>query len=256
MRLGFVALLVAGTLLVDPAYSEVKEDLNLSISDWIKSSKVNTKLSAAGIPRRAAVVKRVDKNYIPVNFDYQTTETSYLDFSRFEQNQLTFEINKTAGMSRCSKDLAAAAKCLEVDIILDVSKATWVLSYYDRAQNKLRSLIKGPAGDENSAVKWISSKLNYDGVILDQKKNYRLALVPPTVVAGETQVLVIDGSATTPLIETGTNKGAGLLVVKKVLGRYAILELMIAQESKTASKLGDKLIIDRSKAAPVQTQDN
>ena len=249
-----IRFLLVGSLFGGAAFAGVVEDVNISISDWVKAGKVNAKLSAIGVPRRAAIVKRVDKSYVPVNFEFDTTSASYLEFARFEQNQLTFEINKVGGVSRCSTDVAAAARCLGVDLVLDVSKATWTLSFYDRARNKLKSLVKGPAGDDVGFVKWITTRLNYDGVILDQKKNYRLALVPPTVVAGETQVLLLDGSSAAPLIQPGTNKGAGLLVVKKVQGRYAILELIISQETTTASKLGDKIIIDRSKSAASQNQ--
>lgn len=251
---GLIRFLLVGILCGSAAYASVAEDVNISISDWVKVGKVNAKLSAIGVPRSAAVLKRVDKNYVPVNFDFDTTSASYLEFARFEQNQLTFEINKVGGVSRCSVDVAAAARCLGVDLVLDVSKSTWVLSFYDKARNKLKSLVKGPAGDDAGFVKWITTKLNYDGVILDQKKNFRLALVPPTVVAGETQVLLLDGSSLAPLIQSGTNKGAGLLVVKKVQGRYAILELIISQETTTTSKLGDKIIIDRSKGKSSQNE--
>jgi hypothetical protein len=236
-----------------PAFSGVAENVNISIPEWVKASKVNAKLNATGVPRRVGILKRVDKNYVPVNFDFDSTSLSYLDFGRFEQNQLTFEINKVGGVSRCSSDLAAAARCLEVDLVLDVSRSTWTLSYYDRQRNKLKNLAKGPGGNDAEFVKWITAKLNYDGVILDQKNNYRLALVPPTVVAGETQVLLLDGSAATSLVEPGTHKGSGLFLVKKVFGRYAILDLIISEETKTSTKLGDKIIIDRSqKAQPAQ----
>jgi hypothetical protein len=236
-----------------PAFSGVAENVNISIPEWVKASKVNAKLNATGVPRRVGILKRVDKNYVPVNFDFDSTSLSYLDFGRFEQNQLTFEINKVGGVSRCSSDLAAAARCLEVDLVLDVSRSTWTLSYYDRQRNKLKNLTKGPGGSDTEFVKWITAKLNYDGVILDQKNNYRLALVPPTVVAGETQVLLLDGSAATSLVEPGTHKGSGLFLVKKVFGRYAILDLIISEETKTSTKLGDKIIIDRSqKAQPAQ----
>jgi hypothetical protein len=244
--------LFAASLFSAPVFSGVAENVNISIPEWVKASKVNAKLNAAGVPRRVAIVKRVDKNYVPVNFDFDSTSLSYLDFARFEQNQLTFEINKVGGVSRCSSNLAAAARCLEVDLLLDVSKSTWTLSYYDRQRNKLKNLTKGPAGNDADFVKWITAKLNYDGVILDQKNNYRLALVPPTVMADETQVLLLDGSAASALVEPGAHKGSGLFLVKKVFGRYAILDLIISDEAKTSTKLGDKIIIDRSqKAKPV-----
>ena len=246
-------IVFAASFFSAPAFSGVAENVDISIPEWVKASKVNAKLNAAGVPRRVGIVKRVDKNYVPVNFDFDSTSLSYLDFGRFEQNQLTFEINKVGGVSRCSSDLAAAARCLEVDLVLDVSRSTWTLSYYDRQRNKLKNLAKGPGGNDAEFVKWITAKLNYDGVILDQKNNYRLALVPPTVVAGETQVLLLAGSAATSLVEPGTHKGSGLFLVKKVFGRYAILDLIISEETKTSTKLGDKIIIDRSqKAQPVQ----
>ncbi len=246
-------IVFAASFFSAPAFSGVAENVNISIPEWVKASKVNAKLNATGVPRRVGILKRVDKNYVPVNFDFDSTSLSYLDFGRFEQNQLTFEINKVGGVSRCSSDLAAAARCLEVDLVLDVSRSTWTLSYYDRQRNKLKNLAKGPGGNDAEFVKWITAKLNYDGVILDQKNNYRLALVPPTVVAGETQVLLLDGSAATSLVEPGTHKGSGLFLVKKVFGRYAILDLIISEETKTSTKLGDKIIIDRSqKAQPAQ----
>ncbi|MEI6833042.1 MAG: hypothetical protein WCL28_03535 [bacterium] len=252
MIYSLLCVVFAASFFSAPAFSGVVENVNISIPEWVKASKVNAKLNAAGVPRRVGIVKRVDKNYVPVNFDFDSTSLSYLDFGRFEQNQLTFEINKVGGVSRCSSDLAAAARCLEVDLVLDVSRSTWTLSLYDRQRNKLKNLTKGPAGNDTDFVKWISAKLNYDGVILDQKNNYRLALVPPTVMAGETQVLLLDGSAATSLVEPGAYKGSGLFLVKKVFGRYAILDLIISEQTKTSTKLGDKIIIDRSqKAQPV-----
>lgn len=234
---------------VSPSSAATKEDENISLSAWVKTSRANAKLASAGIPVRAAILKRVDRHYVPVNFDFETTKTSFLDFPRFEQNQLTFEINKVGGQNRCSSDIASAARCLEVGLVLDVSSATWNLLQYDRSKNKVKNLLKAPAADDGNYVKWIASKLNYDGIIIDTRNNYRLALVPPTVVAGQTQVLLMEDGAGKVLIEPGANKGAGLLLVKKASGRFAILEMIIAQEGKAASKLGDKILIEKAKAS-------
>jgi hypothetical protein len=235
------------------AQAAAVEELTLSIPQWVRASKISSRLMAAGVLRKIAVVKKVEGNYSPVNFDYDTTKTTYMEFIGFEQAQLTFEINKSGSVSKCSKDLTAVAKCLDVDLVLDVTGETWALSEYTRKRKKTQILIKAPAGEDKTYVRWVTSKLNYDGIILDQKEKYRLALVPPNVIPNETQVLLLEGGASKSLMKPGITKGSGLLVVKKIEGRYAILEVLITDGKQVETKFADKIIIERSKSNPVST---
>jgi predicted nucleotidyltransferase len=53
-------VLFAASFFSAPAFSGVAENVNISIPEWVKTSRVNAKLNAAGVPRRVAIVKRVE----------------------------------------------------------------------------------------------------------------------------------------------------------------------------------------------------
>jgi hypothetical protein len=228
--------------------AEVVRELKWTPTTWVKAAGGMEKLKTLGIPTRVAVIKRSAKVYEAVDFDNKSSEQSFLDFSRFEQNQLTFEINKSQGKSKCGVDLRAAAVCLNVDILLDVTRDPWALVSYDQSKNKIKTLVKDRAGEIGRYADWIAKKLNYDGVLLAREGHYFLALTSPNVIAGETQVLMLNNSSDKILLTPGVHKGAGLLVVKKVDGRFAILEQIVTGEKgQLGFRVGEKIIVERVK---------
>ena len=229
------------------------DDLKFSPVEWAKSARATQKMRDLKIPTRVVVVKRANRLYQPVEFSYSDAQGSFLEFPAYEQNVLTFEINKSQGVSKCAGDLSKVAACLDADLILDVTRQNWVLFYSDRSKNAPKEIAKGPAGEENKFFSWVVSKLNYEGVILEQKGAYCLAIVSPTVIAGETQVLALSGSADKTILQAGVLKGAGLFLVKKLEGRFAILQLLLTQDGKTFEiKPGEKLIVEKSSSGAKQ----
>ncbi len=242
------AKLLVGLVLMSSLVVQAEEvrELKLTPTAWAKSVGGLTKLKAMGVPTRIAIIKRNPKNYEAVNFDYESIQQSFLDFSRFEQNQLTFEINKSQGKSKCGADLRAAALCLNADLLLDVTRDPWALVSYDQSKNKSKTLIKDKAGEIGRYAEWVAKKLNYDGVLLARDGNYFLALTSPNVLPGETQVLMLANSSNKILLSVGAQRGAGLMVVKKVEGRLAILEQIVAGEKgQPEFRLGEKIIVEK-----------
>jgi hypothetical protein len=238
------------------ARAEVAREMKWTPTSWAKSVGGLKKLKSLGTPTRIAVIKRNAKIYEAVNFDYEASQQYFLDFLRFEQNQLTFEINKSQGKSRCGQDLRAAATCLNVDLVLDVTRDPWALVSYDQSKNKTKTLIKDRAGEVGRYAEWVAKKMNYDGVLLAREGSYFLALTSPNVIPGETQVLMLTNSSNKILLAPGAQKGAGLLVVKKVEGRFSILEQIVVDEKEQSQfRFGEKIIVERVKAVE-QTSEN
>ncbi len=230
---------------------EVRE-LKWTPTAWAKSVGGLTKLKSRGFPTRIAVVKKNAKVYEAVDFDYESTQQSFLDFSRFEQNQLTFEINKSQGKNKCGADLRAVSVCLNVDLVLDVTRDPWALISYDQSKNKTKTLLKDKAGEIGRYAEWVAKKMNYDGILLAREGNYFLALTSPSVVPGETQVLMLANSSDKILLSGGAQKGAGLLIVKKFEGRFSILEQIVAGENgQSEFRVGEKIIVEKVKSPEV-----
>ena len=250
----FGVLAVGFCLCLSNGFAATTDGADISPSDWVRGSRGITKVKLGGGVLSVAAVKRVGKSYETVNLDADSGGVSYLESPSESQSRLTLEINKANGQSQCTKNLIRVAQCLDVDMLLDVSKRTWELYYFDRAKNTMRSMIKKERGENGRYFDWIEAALNYDGIILDRKGTNFLAVVPTNTIAGETQVLALANSSNKQVLEPGAFVGSALLTIKKREGRFALLQMLVNKDDPSLSiKPGDKIILEKGKrSAPIQ----
>lgn len=250
----FSLLVVGFCFCLSNAFAATTDDADISPSDWARGSRAINKIKGSGGVLSFATVKRVGKSYETVSLDAESGGASYLESPMDSQSRLTLEINKANGQSKCTKNLIRVAQCLDVDMLLDVSKRAWELYYFDRAKNTMRSMIKKERGENGRYFDWVQAVMNYDGIILDRRGANYLALVPTSAVAGETQVLALANSANRQVLEPGAFVGSGLLTVTKREGRFALLQMLVDKDDPSLSiKPGDKIILEKGKrSAPIQ----
>jgi hypothetical protein len=254
----FGVKLVCVSLCLSNGFAETTDTTEIALSDWVHGSKAISRIKMSGGILSVAVVKRVGKSYETVNLDADIGAVSYLESPSESHSRLTLEINKANGQSQCTKNLIRVAQCLDVDMLLDVSKRTWELYYFDRAKNTMRSMIKKERGETGRYFDWIEAALNYDGIILERKGANFLAVVPTNAVAGETQVLALANSSNKQVLEPGAFVGSALLTIKKREGRFAILQMLVNKDDPSLSiKPGDKIILEKAKrSVPTQPADS
>ena len=250
----FGMVLVGVSLCLSNGFAGTTEKTDIALSDWLRGSRAISRIKISGGILSVAAIKRVGKSYETVNLDTDSGGGSYLESPSESQSRLTLEINKANGQSKCAKNLTRLAQCLDVEMLLDVSRRTWELYYFDRAKNTVRSMIKKERGETGRYFDWIEAALNYDGIILDRKGTNFLAVVPTNAVAGETQVLVLANSSNKQVLEPGAFVGSALLTIKKREGRFALLQMLVNKDDPSLSiKPGDKIILEKGKrSAPIQ----
>ena len=180
-------------------------------------------------------------------------QDSYLTVPSAKHLQLVQSINKVGGKSKCGLSIVNSALCMGADVVIDASGPTWELFSFDAKKSALKSLAKSPAGANDDYTAWLKARLGYDGVVLDQKGEFYLAVVPPTSTEGESQALSLVGSHGKLVLSGGKFPGGGMLFVKARNGNVAILQLLIAKDGATNEvKPGTKLIMEsaKSKATP------
>ena len=134
------------------------------------------------------------------------------------------------------------------DIVIDTSNEIWELYTYNATKNVLKSEAKLPLASDADYIAWLRPSLGYDGVILDQKGDLFLALVPPTSIEGETQALTLAGANDKLTLVGAKYPGGGMLFIKKRSGNAAILQSIITKDgAKYEIKPGAKLIIESGK---------
>jgi hypothetical protein len=180
---------------------------------------------------------------------------SFLDTPDEDTISTILEINKVISnapksensIHACERSLESVAKCFHVDSILDISTSNWKLFRYEHLSKKLSVVLEGPAGSSDQYFEWIQKQLNYDGVILDEKDGFILALLPNRSYGPETQALTMNNSFDKIILTGSKNKGSSLLQLQKQEGRYAIFQVVIAKTENGLFTPGTKIILEKGK---------
>jgi hypothetical protein len=206
---------------------------------------------AAGI-LRCAIVKKVDEQYTALTPDPTTAlSESFLQTPSTQEVQLALEGNRTTSNdpdilkapAHCEKSLENAAACYGADSILDVTDNTWRLYQFNRVTNKSIKILEGPAGSAGTYFTWIRKQLRYDGMVLDEKDGFLLALIPNQRYPRDSQALTIRNSSQKILVSASESKGSGLIQLHSYEGQFAIFQLVVAKRETSLFAPGTKLIV-------------
>ena len=206
---------------------------------------------AAGI-LRCAVVKKVDEKYTAITLDpASAVSESFLQTPSTQELQLSLEGNRTISNdpdilkapAHCEKSLETAAACYDVDSILDVTDNTWRLYQFNRVTNKSTIILEGPGGSAGTYFTWIRKQLRYDGMVLDEKDGFLLALIPNQRYPRDSQALTIRNSSQKILLSASESKGSGLIQLHSYEGQFAIFQLVVAKRESSLFAPGTKLIV-------------
>lgn len=247
--------------ILEPTMAEVAKGPKKSVGDWGKSWEAdqisNPQDGAAlGLLSRVAVVRKSGSGFTVLPLEQtEASQDSFLQVPEERQISLTRFVNKSiavgsgVGESKgnpCEASYQAVATCFELDAILDVSGKKWVLLEYNKASKSINKLVEEPADSGENYFKWIHSKLNYDGVIIDSEGDYLLVLLPPGRKGSDFQALTLQDSAGKIVLPKSRVKGTSLLQVIQRSGRFAVfMPVITAADSAKAFAKGSKLIIEK-----------
>ena len=173
--------------------------------------------------------KKIDEKYTALTPDPTSAlSESFLRTPSVQEVKLALEGNRTTtndpdilkAPAHCEKSLENAAACYDVDSILDVTDNTWRLYQFNRVTNKSTKILEGPAGSTGTYFTWIRKKLRYDGLVLDEKDGFLLALIPNQRYPRDSQALTIRNSSQKILVSASESKGSGLIQLHSYVGEY------------------------------------
>lgn len=242
------------------ANAEVANGPKRSAADWGRVWEADEESNRADDDRsailsRIVVVRKSASGFVVVPIEQaDASADSFLKVPEDRQVSLTRFVNKTSSAKQsgssqanpCEVSHQTIASCFNVDAILDVSGSRWVLYARNLKSNSLTKIAEGPAGEGDQYFKWVHSKLNYDGIIVDVDGDYLLVLLPPGRAGSEIQALTIQDSAEKVLLPKNRVKGTSLLQSIQRSGRYAVFIAVISDpNAKKSFAKGSKLIIEK-----------
>ena len=253
-----VPLLAASLLLSMPVHAKTATSPKQTAGQWGAAwQKSQRKFAfspgrAAGI-LRCAVVKKVDGKYTALTPDPTiAVSESFLQTPSVQEVKLALEGNRTTSNdpdilkapTHCEKSLENAAACYDVDSILDVTDNTWRLYLFNPVTNKSTKILEGAAGSDGTYFTWIRKQLRYDGIVLDEKDGFLLALIPTQRYPQDSQALTIRDSSQKILITASESKGSGLIQLHSNEGQFAIFRLIVAKKEPSLFAPGTKLLME------------
>ena len=241
-----IVLSMLGTTLVLASESGHK---NLQIDQWLNEWVANREDAKEQVAQSFAVVRKVDDRFETIPLSQKDAPTaSFLVSPSPAQIAIAMEINKSSPDTSCNRTLWRMAKCLNVELLLDITSDEWKLFRPQQEQKKITPILTKHRNTAGNFLAWLNDELNYDGVILDQKGDEYLALVPPNLIEGESQALILSDSSAKNFIAREKGKGGGILFVEKIDGRFAILKLLVSKSDKLDDlKPGTKIVVQKAK---------
>lgn len=118
------------------------------------------------------------------------------------------------------------------------------------AKGQMRSLGKFVPKKEDRAsseafYRWLTSKFNYDAVVLDHKDEFILAAMLNTKTELG-QGLLVKNSASKMLLKAGKIQGEALLQMLRIEGEFVIFESLLASGQTQKIPTGSKILLGQS----------
>jgi len=145
--------------------------------------------------------------------------------------------------SPCEISFDSLAECFELDSFLDISGNEWVFYYYNRNTRTTTELKRAHHEPSNQYGHWIRQYLNFDGIILDIKKNHILAFVPEAEYFLGSQAITIPASDTKFILQASHYNSGGLLELTSKNNQFAIFKLPVKRSVPEYFKPGTKFLM-------------
>jgi hypothetical protein len=201
---------------------------------------------------RVIAVKK-EKNVLKlVNLDAEEIKGSTMSqVAEDSEAELAIEVNRpirsqeTSTINPCMSSVLAACSCLSADLVIEMVAAKWRLSFFDAEKNSLKVLALAGAGKVGAEGKWVASQIRYDGIVVDSKDGYFLALIANKNDNLEFQALALKNSEQVDVIPAGLKSdGSALLSSVSTWSNFAVFTLVTGD----TLPIGTKLVIEDKKS--------
>ncbi|MEI6399440.1 MAG: hypothetical protein WCO71_11785, partial [Pseudomonadota bacterium] len=252
-------------IIASPALGKTAEDLPeppKSAADWAQEWTSSQKSNPPGdrpfaLLSRCVVVEKKGNAYKYIEVDPEkAVHSSLMESPEKSSLALSVEINSSIinnendedKINPCEKSLSSIAKCYNVDAVLDVTGSKWKLYRYVPKVKKMKMVFERPSGNSSDYFKWMQDQLSFDAVILEQKGDYILTLMPTEKLDKGAQALTIKDSSRLFGLNAATRKGTSLISIEAQTGRYGMFKMVVASPNvKDAFHPGTKIILQKSK---------
>lgn len=247
---------VAQTTISESVKSESTEEIQASSDvsadqwyrDWaMKKSRLRTLLD-----NPILIIKQESDLYSAVKTG--TSQNAHVTFPRFpndEQISLTMELNQQGQENRCRKNALALARCFDARFVLDVSKEQWTLFNFQRGSKSLKPVLKAIKNSNFDYAAWITNQLYFDALVLEQKDDLLLALLPKEIHGKSAEGYLVAKSRGKFWVSPDTSKQGAAVRLENSSGNLAVFRIVVENHRRPV-KVGPatKIILSDRQQSP------